>query len=940
MLTPRRRSARLASASSVKGKAAAPSLASVTEYAESPERRHRERYDAVPSSPMPAPSTPASSAVKPPHDEMHPSKAHQTMGQPSSALRLGFTDIKSATRDGSRIGIPSTPSKVGLPSSPFTFRIAREAAETELSSDAQRLMDELREQASKIKAELVAQREVEGAGTDAQDRKIAKPKGKSGRFSAVHMAEFKKMDSIEGHASAWRAQNGRFTPVVSSLKRSPSKANLETTPTPSIKSGLKRSPSKANLDATPTSQVKFGLHRSPSKPNLDPATPTTPRIKPSLKRKSSRANLQDYQQSPSPKKTAPPSLTRPQIFGNVEQRVERIEQRVTSKRFKQHLEDDASTARPVSRDGTSIPRPKSSGAGSAKVPPPPSGLARLMSPAKNSLSAHAAQGKPTISLVKSPSKTDLGRSLTKSASLQSLTSPAKPATPRARVISPGRFERVKSILRGHRTASGNVQTAIPHPSGSQTPAPAKIEKALPPVPLTTPRRKVTKHVAFTPEVSRIATEQVSPSPQKMMPKSQPLRTLEDQYPTLDGVLAKSQSGDVVYPDLSGFRPLPEPPAKQGGVKSPSVPGAFTFRSDHTIEFGDAPATGFGASPGQSSIRQVRQSIKPAAAMPGSFPGPSDTGSHPNKENKAPAAKVLFGAPHGMSNKKRHRASWDEEETEKEDADRAAKKRKNQHVPEGEALLAPRLVGSTPMSSAKKAQAGRGVSATPSSASPTKKRSIISMSRLNMLARPKKRVIGRSARLACSPCYAALLDLSICWVCGELIFRGDECVSFGWCFWHRACYGCLLCGGRSVCRGVSVQALFRDDEDEEATGGREVMEAPLCAACVVEMELDGVKEESVVVQRGLRRVDWVDGGLTRRRWEAKEGRGTHGHARRPPKSNARDSSLRGGDGADSEAVSVGDPSTDYLAPLESAIWVNIFDPINDAASLENVALRDF
>ncbi|KAH7170229.1 hypothetical protein EDB81DRAFT_876270 [Dactylonectria macrodidyma] len=739
--TPRRRSARLASASSVKAKAVAPSLVSLTEYAESPERLPQMRRDAAPSSPMLAPSTPASSAVKPPHDEMHPSKAHQTMGQPSSALRLGFTDIKPTGRGGSRIGNPSTPSKVGVQSSPFTFRVAREAAETELSSDAQRLMDELREEAAKIKAEMVAQRDAEGAGADAQDRKIAKPKGKSGRFSAAHLAEFKKMDSIEGHASAWRAQNGRFTPVVSSLKRSPSKANLETTPTPSVNRGLKRSPSKANLDVTPTSQVKSGLHRSPSKTNLDPATPTTPRIKPSLKRKSSRANLQDYQQSPSPKKNAPPpSMTRPPGFVNVEQRVERIEQRVTSKRLKHHLEDDASTGRPISRDGTSIPRPKSSGNGSTQGAPPASGLARLMSPTKAALSHHAAQGKATISLVKQPSKTDLGRGLTKSTSLQTLTSPAKPATPRARVISPGRFERVKSILRGQRTASGNAQTAIPHPFRSQAPGPAKIEKALPPIPLTTPRRKVTKHVAFTPEVTRIVTEQGSPSPQKTIPKSQPLRTLEeDQYPALDGVLAKAQSSDVVYPDLSGFRPLPEPPVKHSGFKPPSVPGAFTFRSDHTIEFADAPAAGFGASPGQSSIRQVRQSIKPAAAMPGSFPGLTSPSSHPNKENKAPATKVLFGAPHGMSNKKRHRASWDEEETEKEDADRAAKKRKNQHVPEGEALLAPRLVGSTPMSSAKKMQASRVVSATPGSASPTKKRGIISMSRLNMLARPKKRV---------------------------------------------------------------------------------------------------------------------------------------------------------------------------------------------------------
>ncbi|KAK7414874.1 hypothetical protein QQX98_006295 [Neonectria punicea] len=748
MSTPRRRSARLAGPT--KGKAAAPSLSSVTEYAEAPKR---ERLN-LPSSPILGPSTPTSSAVKPPHDEMHPSKAHQTMGQPSSALRLGFADIKPNNRDGSRIGVPSTPSKIGVPASPFTFRVAREAAETELSSDAQRLMDELREQAAMIKADLVAQREAESAAADAHDRKIAKPKGKSGRFSAAHMAEFKKMDSIEGHASAWRAQNGRFTPVVSTLKRTPSNADLDATPTSQFKAGLKRSPSKADLDATPTSQFKPSLKRSPSKANLEttptsqlktgiprspskadlqPATPTTPRIKPSLKRKSSRANLQDYQQSPSPKKTAAPALTKPQIFANVEQRV-------PSKRFKHNLEDDTSTARPVSRDGTSIPRPKSSGAGSSKAPPPLAGLARLMSPAKASLFQTAAQGKPTISLVKSPSKTDLGRGLTKSASLQSLTSSAKPETPRSRVISPGRFERVKSILRGHRTASGNAHTAIPQPASSQTPAPPKLEKVLPPVPLTTPRRKVTKHVAFTPEVSRMATEQGSPSPQKMVPKSQALRTLEeDQYPALDAVLAKGQSDDVVYPDLSGFRPLPELPGKQGAAKPPSVPGTFTFRSDHTIEFSGAPAAGFGGSEGQSSIRQVRQSLKPVPAMPGSFPAPASPSTHPNKENKAPAAtKILFGAPHGMSNKKRHRASWDEEETEKEDADRAAKKRKNQHVPEGEALLAPRLIGSTPMNSTKKTRASRSVSATPGSASPTKKRGIISMSRLNMLARPKHR----------------------------------------------------------------------------------------------------------------------------------------------------------------------------------------------------------
>ncbi|KAH7252427.1 hypothetical protein BKA59DRAFT_417479 [Fusarium tricinctum] len=728
MSPPRRRSARLAS--TPKAKPMTSNLAAVAEDVESPQRlpqlknksKNKNKNNAVPSSPVAAPSTPASSAMKPPHEEMHPSKAHQTMGEPSSAMRLGFADIKDVNRSGAA---PDTPSKIGVPASDFTFRFTRETADTHLSDDAQRLMEELRGQAAKIKADMVAQREAEGSDVDANGRKIAKPKGKTSRYSAAHMAEFKKMDSIENHPSAWRAQNGRFQPVVQSLKRSPSKANLDTTPTNSPgKSGLTRSPSKADLDIPPT--------------------PSTPRVTQSLKRKSSRADLEEYQQSPSPKKsTLPPSglpmalpasSKKTQLFPNVHQRV-------TSKRFKQREEDDATTNRPVSRDDSSIPRPKSSGNDSTKLPTKlptsKSSLARLMSPTKASI-AHT--GKPTISLTRSPSKVDLKSGLPKSTSTPGLLMPGKPVTPRARVISPGRFDKVKSILRGTRTPSGNVQTAIPLPTVSQTPAPPKPDndKALPPLPLTTPRRKVTKHVAFTPEVTRISFEQNSPSPQKSCLKAQATRTLVDeQFQGIDGALAKADSGDVVYPDLSGFRPLPELPSQHKESIPASAPGKFTFRSDHTIEFGEAPVLGFGASPGQSSVRQVRQSLKPDAKMPGSFPGVASPVG-PNKENKEPdSGKILFGAPHGMSNKKRHRTSWDDEEAEQKDAERAAKKRKAEHVPEGEALLAPRLVRGTPSAKKIRTKAGSVTPRAPASASPTKKR-VLSLSRLNMLARPKHR----------------------------------------------------------------------------------------------------------------------------------------------------------------------------------------------------------
>ncbi|KND88012.1 hypothetical protein TOPH_07389, partial [Tolypocladium ophioglossoides CBS 100239] len=185
------------------------------------------------------------------------------------------------------------------------------------------------------------------------------------------------------------------------------------------------------------------------------------------------------------------------------------------------------------------------------------------------------------------------------------------------------------------------------------------------------------------------------------------------------------------------------------------------------------------------------------------------------------------------------------------------------------------------------------------------------------------VLGRCARLACTACYAMLLDLSICWVCGEMIFRGDECVSFGWCFWHRACYGCLLCGSRMICAGVPVRALFEDVVGlaEGAARGREVMAPPLCAMCMVDVEVDGLSEEAVV-QKGLRRVEAVDGGVTRKRWAMKEGQRTRArHTRRSTGTRPQDPPPEtGGDGTASHAFNMDSPSM-YTT------WVDMNDPIN-------------
>lgn len=110
------------------------------------------------------------------------------------------------------------------------------------------------------------------------------------------------------------------------------------------------------------------------------------------------------------------------------------------------------------------------------------------------------------------------------------------------------------------------------------------------------------------------------------------------------------------------------------------------------------------------------------------------------------------------------------------------------------------------------------------------------------------------------------------------------MSLGWCFWHRACYGCLLCGSKLVVTGPKLAELFVEDDrtatstrkyrDEGVVGlglgpSREITEVPTCANCKVACEIDTVNQQTVV-QNVLRRVDRIDGGMARQRWERGNG----------------------------------------------------------------------
>ncbi|XXH04990.1 hypothetical protein Hte_011414 [Hypoxylon texense] len=680
-----RRSARIASASKRATASPAPQLGALQERDE-----HSESYseatrslDTIQSSPMPQPATPAvATPVKLPMSEMHPSKVHPTTAAPSSGLKLGFTDIDYTKNPAERAaGIyQSTPSKIRVPSSDFTFRISRPGADLELGPEAKKMMEELRDQAAQIKVELAAQREREKQEEAAANgRKIRQAKGKAGRYSAVHMAEFKKMDSIENHPSAFRAAPGRFTPVKASLKRTQSKANLNEPD--SVRS---KKPSTRLVPSSPEKQ---------------------------------------QEQSESP-----------------------------VKRVKQRFEDDVSTLRPVSRDASFIPRPKSSGNDSLHAAAPRAQtFSHLMTPTKSSLArANSVKGS-TISLVKTPSKPDL----------RSLASPSKPnlihkaiagktalgdinlggsGIP-THVQTPGRFDRVKSILKRQISGSkSKPKSNIPQlrTSPSKASLHLDVDKELPQPPLTTPGRKLERPLGLTPMAKRTAVFQKSPlvqnspSPVKSgIPRAKGVPPPQFGNSTIGKPTDnKTLERDVAYPDLSAYcrdvSENTEDSEKPNKTQLPeSVPGTFTFRSDHTIRFDGASPKGFGGANGQASLRHVRESVLPTTQMPGSFPRPSL--ASPNKENNDPT--IGSGIPHGMSNKKRHRVSWNDEEEEEAEERTTKKLRKLPPAVEGHALVAPRLAG---VDSPTKKLSGAF------SPSPQKKKSGISLSRLNMLARPKSR----------------------------------------------------------------------------------------------------------------------------------------------------------------------------------------------------------
>ncbi|MCJ1353136.1 MAG: hypothetical protein MMC33_003121 [Icmadophila ericetorum] len=587
-----------------------------------------ESTEISPDSPFRTPDT--LRTMSPPMEEMHPGMIHRsTTKQPDSGLRFGFIDVKQVAI---RVPTPSnfaialedsdSPVKKVAPapqqlispqftrfSSPeFDFRLT--SPNQKLSSETQKIMDNVREEAARIKAVMIEEREKqdrmdgEASILFGEGRKVAKPKGKAGRYSEIHKQEFRKMDSIAGHVSAW-------------------KTKFQNNPTL-----LKRTKSKAGFDNPESSKAKHAM---------------------------------------------------------VEEDSGRLENCAPGKRVKVNFGDDASSARPITRgkdsEHESMPPPRS-------IPQPKSKLPSCATtPTKSSLARSAS-----VKSFQASKLPTLGRSK----STKELAGPSAPKQPiGSKPSNLPRFGSMKSLFNRPQAKvfDGPIKAAsignLPHPRTA-----GKLESQTPTFAATPTQATFSsplgKEISFDTEMK--AREEL------LVDSPSPARTISDpiQYPTI---------------------PSPGPLSS-----NPTKPGDFTFRSPHKLGLGIAGLNGPNkgtprGTPKSPTIRQVR---------------PSGISTPLSPFSNLPAI------PHGLPNKKRAHSEVDNDEDQEniEPGDMSAASQ------EGGPKTKKYKTGKveTPLAIKDVKKTGRLTKA-PNAAAPAQKpkaKSFMSLSRLNMLARPKNR----------------------------------------------------------------------------------------------------------------------------------------------------------------------------------------------------------
>ncbi|KAJ4337928.1 hypothetical protein N0V87_004275 [Didymella glomerata] len=541
--------------------------------------------------------------VKPAGNEMHPALHHASTAKPLDEARwLGFQSLGAHTAPPKAAGhAPGTPSKTPAPastsnapvlgSSPSSFRfqfkspfskVSETSKRGDLSPNTRNILKEPVVGATPGRA-IFGATEFSSKADVTPARPKAEPRGKMARFSDIHMAQFKKMDSVANHPSAWR------------LKKTPSKPDL---PKPEANK-LKRTQSKMDL-AESSTKPAAALKRTQSKMELtEPSTKAPAVQRPALKTSAAEPST----------KIPPTPLKRTQskvdLAGSSLPRSQSTVRLVASqegsnvpapKRVKRTEVDDAATTRPASRDSNTE-------ASSSKLPVPPRKItsqtalprlaARLMTPTKSSTARAQSQtvkATKTVSMIpQSPS----ARNLFSPAHIsRSLRDGARESMQQAK----RNLQQVRSILRTPSRKFSDDPAKIAAGTHMSPPPESAWEKAPSAIPATAPVKKQVNFSNST--LTRAVPEDVtkSPSPMKFRAGSE------------------VPSGAIVYPSLGSGIEYPKLPQGDAsptaspsrrltfGGETASHPRSFSFEAGKPVNFG--PTT-------TGTIRMVRKSDAPS-----------------------------------------------------------------------------------------------------------------------------------------------------------------------------------------------------------------------------------------------------------------------------------------------------------------------------------------
>lgn len=664
---------------------------------------------------------------------MHPATVHQTTAKaPDSGMKLGFADI-TTTGNASLASLQNTPSrprqslaKTNI-SPTFQFKFNHESS---LSEQGRQLMESIQLDAARIKEQMRAeikrnaQENMQGQDSTehATGRRIAQAVAKSGRFSDVHMAQFKKMDSIENHASSFRARPGFNRPTTGSLKRSSSKADLDEPERP-------RTAGKSSAVQIPPPVIGRTGSTSPFKS----ISTNVPKYEDDVSKRLRRDGDSDVSSS------RPTVLPRP----------------VSSRLLSPTKASTARVAEASSTPAKSSAIPRSNSVKSVRS---------VSRPATASLSSTTKLPQPQLNKPLPAPPTEEPGSPTRNLSIQASSNPV-PASPtkKAHTSRLPTMESLKSILRSPRKGESTHLANTPKQSSNI------------PVPMSSQRK-----VDFTPSVkSRYAVKlaEGSPSPAKV-DRSRPLDRFEPAIPYDSSAFIipgynedyDDDDSDVVYPTLPALSPRPGSASEAFSSKAKQLSRRESkeFKSIFTTIQKDPSKSLTSVNTNVNRTDPLTNASHVAQSPMKAQPSPSTIRRIRNSELVQPFEDSINTVPHGIPGKKRrmqseivndkfgrdddakenrrmsHQSSmpgtWDEDTTKVATDEGEQRGGKRARLEENEDLAKERA-GSPVKKSAAREAAARNAKDRKSktlNSRPSTGRGVLSASRLNMLARPKNR----------------------------------------------------------------------------------------------------------------------------------------------------------------------------------------------------------